>query len=521
MNFYIVDDICLSPLDVMRYGEDSAIRSNLEGLYSCRAGKVLILRRSIDARKKSAVVWRFRVAAQLPDSSAAGLQPYVAESAVPVARIVRSKRIIVIGSGPAGLFATLRLLDHGFDVTLIERGSTVDIRDRDVEILKTKGILDPESNVLFGEGGAGTYSDGKLTTRTNRPEQRWFFDTLVRFGAKSEILYDAKPHVGTDSLSKVVASVRAEIVSRGAEVVFGEKADRLIIEMGSVVGVVCASGKEFRGSAVVLATGHSARDTYAMLDASGVALEKKGFAVGMRIEHPAEFINTAQFGKFSPHLPSADYRLVHNDPQTGRGVYSFCMCPGGEVVNSASEQGALCVNWMSFSDRGLQWSNAAIVVSVKAEDIRGSVLAGIEFQREAERRCYDLGGGSFSAPVQSAAAFIAGKKASSGNRTKSYRPGTVDADLSSMYPSWISEPLKRGLRRFDSMIRGFSQEGLLIGAETRTSSPVRINRGESMESTSHPGLYPVGEGAGYAGGIVSSAVDGIRCADVISERFSG
>ena len=176
---------------------------------------------------------------------------------------------------------------------------------------------------------------------------------------------------------------------------------------------------------------------------------------------------------------------------------------------------------MSFSDRGLQWSNAAIVVSVKAEDIRGSVLAGIEFQREAERRCYDLGGGSFSAPVQSAAAFIAGKKASSGNRTKSYRPGTVDADLSSMYPSWISEPLKRGLRRFDSMIRGFSQEGLLIGAETRTSSPVRINRGESMESTSHPGLYPVGEGAGYAGGIVSSAVDGIRCADVISERFSG
>lgn len=521
MKAYIVDDICLSPLDVDRCGESSAIRSYVSDRFSCETGAIRILRRSIDARKKSAVIWRFRVAAELPDASAAGLEIFSREETPSVSRIVRSRRIIVAGSGPAGLFASLRLLDHGFDVTLLERGRPVELRDRDVEILKTKGVLDAESNVLFGEGGAGTYSDGKLTTRTSRPEQQWFFDTLVRFGAKSEILYDAKPHVGTDSLSKVVAAIRSEIVSRGGQVVFGEKADRLLLENGNVVGLGCASGKEFRGAAVVLATGHSARDTYAMLDASGVALEKKGFAVGMRIEHPAEFINDAQYARFASVLPAADYRLVYNDPQTGRGVYSFCMCPGGEVVNSASEQGALCVNGMSFSDRGLRWSNAAIVVSVKAEDIRGDVLSGIEFQREAERRCFALGGGTFAAPVQSAAAFIAGKKTSSGNRTKSYRPGTVDADLSSLYPSWISEPLKRGLKRFDSMIRGFSQEGLLIGAETRTSSPVRITRGESMESASHPGLYPVGEGAGYAGGIVSSAVDGIRCADRISERFSG
>jgi uncharacterized FAD-dependent dehydrogenase len=522
---YIIDDVCLSPRDAAGKGEEASLRAFLESSLRLTPVSFSILRRSIDARKKNQVVWRYRLAGTFdagnPAPADMNLEEYFPSAANPVQKVKRNKHILVIGSGPAGLFCSLRLLDLGFEVTMIERGRPVDERETDVDLLKTKGILNAESNVLFGEGGAGTYSDGKLTTRTNRPEAEWFFETMVRYGAKSDILYDAKPHVGTDLLSNVVGSIRRDISTRGANVLFGEKVCSLIIENNQVLGAVCASGKEFRADSVVLACGHSARDTYEMIFNNGVALEKKGYAVGMRVEHPAEFINKAQYGDSSAFLPAADYRLVYNDRETGRGVYSFCMCPGGEVVNSSSEQDALCVNGMSYSDRGLQWSNAAIVVSVSADDIPGDALAGIGFQRDIERRCFSLGGGGFTAPSQPIASFLNAKGSARRNYPMSYRPGTAAADLSSLYPSWITDPLRRGFRKFDSLIRGFSSEGVLIGAETRTSSPIRITRNEIMQSVSHRALYPVGEGAGYAGGIVSSAVDGIRCADCISKFFEG
>jgi len=310
----------------------------------------------------------------------------------------------------------------------------------------------------------------------------------------------------------VIGAMRKEIVSRGGDVRFGERMTGIIHEQNRAVGVNTVSGKEYRGDVVVLATGHSARDVYEMLYVQGVSLEKKGFSVGFRIEHPAAFINAAQYGDLAAFLPIADYRLVYNDPETKRGVYSFCMCPGGEVINSSSEQGHLCVNGMSNSGRDSVYSNAAIVATVNPEDMQDNPLAGIVFQREIEKRAFDCGAG-FRAPAQSAVLF--GGKNPGKLKDISYKPGGLPAQLAEVFPSWITGPLARGLQYFDTRIPGFLTEGVCIGVETRTSSPVRITRGATMESNSHAGLYPVGEGAGYAGGIISSAVDGVRCADMI------
>jgi uncharacterized protein len=482
-----------------------------------------IVRKSLDARDKGSILYRYRVEAEVPDTDAARLLtlPGVKHSerkvVPPVMRVTMPLSVLIVGTGPAGLFCGLRLLRAGARVSLLERGRPVEERMKDIHALKTKGLLDPESNVLFGEGGAGTYSDGKLTTRTHRPEASWFFEMLVAHGAPESVLYEQRPHLGTDRLVKIIKSIRAEIFRLGGEIMFGRMVTDLIVDGGSVTGVLTRGGEEYRADCVVLATGHSARDTIRMLHEKKVRLSKKGFAVGVRAEHPADLINQIQYGKAARGglLPAAEYQLAHNDKRSVRGVYTFCMCPGGEVVNSSSEEDMLCTNGMSYSARAGRFSNAAVVVSVSPEDIGGDALAALEFQREIERRAFLAGGGGYLAPAQRLTSFLDGKIDTSLPES-SYGPGLTPARLGAIFPEWISGALMTGLRGFNSRMKGFvSERALLIGAETRTSSPVRIDRGEDFQSVSHVGLYPAGEGAGYAGGIVSSAVDGIRVADSI------
>ncbi|HNX60455.1 MAG TPA: FAD-dependent oxidoreductase, partial [Spirochaetota bacterium] len=369
------------------------------------------------------------------------------------------------------------------------------------------------------EGGAGTYSDGKLTTRIHKGPVDSVFRTLVDFGAPDSILYDAKPHIGTDILSEVIASMRRALLDKGTEILFSEKVTGIISENGQAAGVVTSNGKEYRADSVIIATGHSARDTYKNLVLSGVSLEKKGFAAGFRIEHPAEFINRTQYGSYAGKLPAADYRLAYNNPETGRGVYSFCMCPGGEVINSSSEKGMLCVNGMSMSARNGIFSNAAIVVSLRADDFPGDILSGIEFQRDIEKKAFSCAGGEFRAPAQKASDFVKGISTGAKIET-SFLPSVVSSELSSIFSPFMRKEFVRGLKYFDRLMPGFIENGVCIGVESRTSSPVRITRTERMESVSVKNLYPIGEGAGYAGGIVSSAVDGLKCADMIISGLS-
>jgi uncharacterized protein len=482
-----------------------------------------ILRKSLDARKRSDIVYRYRVACDLPDEAVRKLidageaAPYT-EHAVGPAPVLRPEcSVLIIGSGPAGLFCALRLIEAGARVEVLERGKPVEERIKDIEELESRGVLNERSNVLFGEGGAGTYSDGKLTTRTRKPEIDWVFRTLVAHGAPSSILYEAKPHLGTDRLRGILRSIRGAIQEAGSSISFNESADDFIVHNGSIAGIVTGGGREVRSEKVVLAIGHSARDTYAMLLQRGVSLEKKGFAAGIRIEHPAALINRIQYGD-SPYrdiLPAAEYALTFNDAATGRGVYSFCMCPGGRVINSSSEQEMLCTNGMSFSKRNHPFSNAAIVVTISPDDSAGGPLDGIDFQRMLESSAFRSGGGLFHAPAQRVTSFISGRLDTDLPEV-SYRPGVVPARLDRALPGWLVDAMKQALPAFGRSMKGFiTDQAVFIGAETRTSSPVRIVRDESFQSVSVRGLYPVGEGAGYAGGIVSSAVDGVRCADRI------
>jgi uncharacterized FAD-dependent dehydrogenase len=476
-----------------------------------------ILKKSIDARKKDRVVTKYRAVFGASEKDRErlvrqGATVWVPEAAERPSPASNRPRVVIVGTGPAGLFCALRLAERGVWCTVLEQGKAVEDRHRDIDRLRADGTLDPFSNVVFGEGGAGTYSDGKLTTRIHKPGITWVFDKLVDHGAPESVLYEAKPHVGTDVLSTVVASIRRQLTARGTKVLFGKRVTELVVHQGRVAGVRTDGGEEFAADAVVLACGHSARDLYTALAASGVPLERKGFAVGVRIEHPAGFINRAQYGSFADRLPAADYRLTWNNPSTGRGTYSFCMCPGGEVVNSSSEPGLLCVNGMSYSQRDLPRSNAALVTTVTPEDGPEGALGGIEFQRGLERAAFAAGGGAQGAPASSARAFF-DRKPSARLPETSYEPRVVTADFDAILPPFLAAELRLALAEFDRKVPGFLDQGTLIGVETRTSSPVRISRGEDLESTGIKGLYPAGEGAGYAGGIVSSAVDGVRIAD--------
>ncbi len=484
-----------------------------------------IVRRGIDARKKPKVLRVYTVEFSASDEERllilhrgnTRLEPSKHPEIPTISPLKDPLRVLVVGMGPAGLFAAWQLARRGASVTLIEQGKEVEERVRDVRRFWSGGVLDPHSNVQFGEGGAGTFSDGKLTTRVNHPWTHLVLRALVEFGAPEEILSQAKPHVGTDRLRLVLINFRRALLGLGVDLRYRSRLVGLSVSRGRVRAGVLEGGEELVCDSLVLAPGHSARDTYVMLQASGVRMEPKPFAVGLRVEHPAQLINAIQYGlPFHPKLPAADYALAWNDPQSGRGVYSFCMCPGGEIVNSSSEPGALVVNGMSGRRRDKAWSNSALVVSVRPEDFGGDdPLAGVRFQRRWEARAFEAGGGDFRAPAQSLLEFLGGR-APLGAST--CRPGVREADLRTVLPEVVVQGLLRALPHFERRMRGFlSAEAILVGVETRTSAPLRIVRGEDGQSLSHPGLFPAGEGAGYAGGIMSAALDGLRAAQHVAD----
>jgi uncharacterized FAD-dependent dehydrogenase len=428
------------------------------------------------------------------------------------------KKLLIAGMGPAGLFAALRLVEYGLTPVLVERGRAVEDRLRDVQAFWTKGLLDAESNVQFGEGGAGTFSDGKLTTRIRDVNIGYVLKSLVRFGAPADILCLAKPHIGTDRLRGVVTNIRRHLLDSGVDIRFSTKLTDIVQSGGRLSAVVLDNEVKETCDVLVLAPGNSARDTYRMLAQRSVALEGKPFAVGLRVEHRQELINRIQYGMPDhPRLPPADYALAWNNPRTGRSAYSFCMCPGGVVVAGSSEDGGVVTNGMSVYRRDSSWANSALVVNVGKGDFGDeSPLAGMAFQRMLEEKAFAAGGGDYRAPAQSLLAFLGEK--GSGTLFSTYRPGVREAELAGLFPPFVAETLREGIRYFDSKMRGFiTREASLVGVETRTSAPVRILRGDDLQSVNVKGLYPAGEGAGYAGGIMSAALDGVRIADRIAE----
>ena len=431
-------------------------------------------------------------------------------------------RPVVVGAGPAGLFAALTLARFGAPPLVLERGRPVEERVRDAAAFWRSGALDPESNVQFGEGGAGTFSDGKLTTRIGDPLVEHVVGVIGDFAGVAGLAQDAKPHVGTDRLRDFCLRMREELRVLGSEVRFGAKVVDLVMEGRAVRGVRLAGGGEVPCAHLVLAVGHSARDTVRMLLSRGVPMAAKPFAVGFRVEHPQELIDRIQYGKMAgrPGIPPADYRLAARGPG-GRGVYSFCMCPGGEVIAASSAPGEMPLNGMSARARGSGLANAGIVAAVSGADYgAGDVLAGVGFQETLEARAFQRGGGGFGVPAMNLAAFVRGRDLNL-TRGKVLAPRVVRANLKGILPENVEEAVRFGLDAFGASMRGFvTQEATLYAVESRTSSPVRMER-DNYESPGAEGLYPVGEGAGHAGGIVSSAVDGIRAALRILEKFSG
>lgn len=433
-----------------------------------------------------------------------------------------SHRPIIIGFGPAGMFSALLLTQLGYHPLILERGECVEKRIESVERFWKEGILNPLSNVQFGEGGAGTFSDGKLTTRVKDIRIRKVLEEFVRFGAPEEILYQAHPHIGTDLLRDIVRNIRMEIIRLGGEIRFETMVEDFLIEHGEVCGVM-ANGEKLACEQVILAIGHSARDTYAVLKKRGFPLHAKAFAIGARIEHPQVLINKAQYKKHAghPRLKAAEYRLVHT-ASNGRGVYTFCMCPGGCVVPSTSQVKAVVVNGMSEHARDQKNANSALLVQVRTSDFHDDPMEGIRFQEAIEHKAYEVAGGNYKAPVQLVKDFLHHIPSTTlGKVEPSYALGVTPCDLHTILPDYVCEAMEEGIRSFDRKLKGFAMDdAILTGVETRSSSPVRIERDRNdCVCTAVKGIYPCGEGAGYAGGIVSAAIDGIRCAEKLIELY--
>lgn len=488
-------------------------------------------REAIDARRKSALHFSCTVDLVLRDEkrSFAGAKGIklgpVPDDAYLLARPGDERlggRVVVIGTGPAGLFAGLALARAGYRPILVERGKAVDERALDVERFWREGVLNPESNAQFGEGGAGTFSDGKLTTLINDPRCSQVLRELVAAGAPDSILVAGRPHLGTDTLRGVVKGIRRIIGELGGEFLFSTTMKGIAVAEGRLVEVELAGGEKIPAGAAVLAIGHSADDSFAALAKSGLAMSPKPFAVGLRIEHPQELIDVAQYGSFAghPRLGAAEYKLAWHG-EGGRSAFTFCMCPGGEVVAAASREGCLVTNGMSHAARDGRNANSALLVNVTPEDFPSrEVLAGFEFQRRWEALAFAMGGGDYRAPAQLLGDYRRDKASLKlGAVEPSYRPGIRFANLREALPSYVAETIIGAIPDFARRIRGFDRDdALLTGVETRSSSPVRIARGEDFQS-SIAGLYPAGEGAGYAGGIMSAAVDGLRVAEAIISRF--
>ncbi len=487
--------------------------------------KLKIVRRSIDARKKPEVRMVYTVDVAVEGNEAKILRQSGCKRAsiAPVSYYKPPKtcpgfvnRPVVVGFGPAGMFAALVLALAGACPLVLERGEDAASRHEKVQKFWQTGELDEKSNVQFGEGGAGTFSDGKLNTGINNPRIGWVLEQLVAAGARENILFDAKPHVGTDVLLTVVQNIRQRIISLGGQVRFGAQVTRLIQEKGRVTGLEINGTEELACDQVILAIGHSARDTLETLCTAGIPMEAKPFAMGVRIEHLQETIDQAQYGKVDPVLPPADYKLVKHLPD--RTVYSFCMCPGGYVVAAASEKGRIATNGMSYADREGINANAALLVSLQPEDFPGEgPLAGMYYQRQLEEGAFVAGGSNYCAPAQRVGDFLEGRPSTGAGTVKpTYQPGVKWCDLHTFLPEKITKALEAALPLLDGNLKGFAHpDAVLTAPETRSSSPVRILRGEDRQSTGLEGLYPAGEGAGYAGGIMSAAVDGIMCAEAL------
>lgn len=473
-----------------------------------------VSKKSIDARKKNDIKYVYTIDADIKNGKNYIYMKDVSESPEFHYEYKESnfqKRPVVIGFGPAGMFAALILAEIGARPIVLERGKCVEKRIEDVEKMKKFGILNPESNIQFGEGGAGTFSDGKLTTGIKDKACRFVLETFVKHGAPEEILYLAKPHIGTDNLKNIVKSIREYILSCGGEIRFESKVTGIDMCGGNLRGIL-VSDEYIETDTAVLAIGHSARDTFEMLCGCGVHMEQKPFAVGVRIEHLQKDIGFSCYGEEYKNLPAASYKLVSHAGDTG--VYTFCMCPGGEVVPAASEEGMVVTNGMSKFSRNLPNANSALLVGI-SPDGSSNPLSGMELQRKMEKAAFRLGGGNYKAPAQLAGDFLQGRASTSlGDITPSYKPGITLCDLRECLPPNVARALKAAIPDFGKQLKGFDRaDAVVTGVESRSSSPVRIIRNEKKHSTFCRGIYPCGEGAGYAGGIISAAVDGIRCAE--------
>ena len=510
------------------------------GLKEAELLDVQLFKRSYDARKKSVdlcfvytldlvVADEAKVLARFADDRNVNAAPDTGYHFVTTAAPKLSHRPLIVGFGPCGIFAALVLAQMGFRPIVLERGKAVRERTKDTWALWRKNILTPESNVQFGEGGAGTFSDGKLYSQIKDPRHlgRKVLHEFVKAGAPEEILYVSKPHVGTFRLASMVEKMRAEIIALGGEIRFQQRVTDVLIDQsidgGHIRGVTLASGEQLRSDHVVMALGHSARDTFRMLHARGVFVEAKPFSLGFRIEHPQSLIDRSRLGKFAGHpkLGAADYKLVHH-ARNGRSVYSFCMCPGGTVVAATSEENRVVTNGMSQYSRNERNANAGIVVGITPEaDFPGGPLAGLALQEHWESRAFVLGGGTYEAPAQLVGDFIAGRASTAlGSVVPSYKPGVKLGSLDTALPDYAIEAIREALPAFEKSIRGFSlHDAVLTGVETRTSAPLRITRGEDLQSLNTKGLYPAGEGAGYAGGILSAGVDGIKIAEALAKQM--